>query len=274
MGHLHGTPVDPSSIDPALPPAFDAVLRQALARDPRQRHSSAGEFARALRSAAGMAPVPPTIRRTTDGRAVLPQVAVGDLAQPGCGAGRAADSQGHDCASRISPAPARRSQSPRPSRPYCAARRVAAIRSGPFWAWCWHSRLVAGCCTPLDCCRAAAVTAALVLSPPHAQPNYLRQPTRPPAHQPTRPPAHRPTRPPAYRPAQPLRFRRQHPRPPARRPIRPRRVKRRPQPSRPSQLRQPHQLRQPRQLPRPHQLRNQLPQSHQPQRRSRHPISR
>src|SRR3954468_1557495 len=54
MGHLHGTPADPSSIDPALPPAFDAVLRKALARDPRQRHSSAGEFARALRSAASM----------------------------------------------------------------------------------------------------------------------------------------------------------------------------------------------------------------------------
>src|SRR5204863_7103503 len=84
MGHLHGTPVDPSSIDPKLSPAFDAVLRKALARDPSQRQRSAGEFARALRSAAGMEPAtpPPAIRRTTDGRAVVPQVAVGDLAQP------------------------------------------------------------------------------------------------------------------------------------------------------------------------------------------------
>src|SRR5439155_3368425 len=82
MGHLHGTPADPSSIDPALPPAFDAVLRKALARDPRQRHSSAGEFARALRSAAGMEPAPPTLRRTNDGRALAPQVGVGEPAQP------------------------------------------------------------------------------------------------------------------------------------------------------------------------------------------------
>jgi hypothetical protein len=84
MGHLHGTPADPSSIDPALPPAFDALLRKALARNPHQRHSSAGEFAHALRSAAGMelAPPPPAIRRTIDGRAVVPQLAVGDLAQP------------------------------------------------------------------------------------------------------------------------------------------------------------------------------------------------
>jgi serine/threonine-protein kinase len=84
MGHLHGTPADPSSIDPALPQAFDAALRKALARDPRQRYSSAGEFARALRSAAGMEPEtpPPARRRTSDGRAVVPQVAVGDLAQP------------------------------------------------------------------------------------------------------------------------------------------------------------------------------------------------
>jgi len=84
ISHLHGTPADPSSIDPALPPTFDAVLRKALARDPRQRHSSAGEFARALRSAAGMEPAtpPPAIRRTIDGRAVVPQVAVGDLARP------------------------------------------------------------------------------------------------------------------------------------------------------------------------------------------------
>ncbi|MEO7908892.1 MAG: serine/threonine-protein kinase, partial [Roseiflexaceae bacterium] len=82
IGHLHSTPPDPSSIDPALPTGVDAALRKALARDPRQRYSSAGEFARALRSAAGMEPTPPPARRTSDGRAVVPQVAVGALAQP------------------------------------------------------------------------------------------------------------------------------------------------------------------------------------------------
>ena len=82
MGHLHSTPPDPSSIDPALPPAFDAALRKALARDPRQRYSSAGEFARALRSATGLESTPPpAYRRTSDGRAVVPQLAVGGLAR-------------------------------------------------------------------------------------------------------------------------------------------------------------------------------------------------
>jgi len=82
MAHLQGTPADPSSIDPALPLAFDVALRKALARDPRQRYSSAGEFARALRSAAGITPLPPPApRRTSDGRAVVPAVAVGDLSR-------------------------------------------------------------------------------------------------------------------------------------------------------------------------------------------------
>jgi serine/threonine-protein kinase len=87
MGHLHGTPADPSSLDPSLPPALDAVLRRALERDPRQRYASAGEFARALRSAAGMAMAtpPPAMRREVDGRAVVPQLAVGELAQQSAG---------------------------------------------------------------------------------------------------------------------------------------------------------------------------------------------
>jgi serine/threonine-protein kinase len=75
MGHLHGTPADPSSLDPSLPPAFDAVLRMALARDPRQRYASAGEFALALRRAAAMEPAP-ALRR-----AAVTQAA-GDQARP------------------------------------------------------------------------------------------------------------------------------------------------------------------------------------------------
>src|SRR5262249_25141024 len=79
MAHLQGTPADPSAIEPSLPPALDAVVRKALARDPRQRYASAGEFARALRSAVGMGSVPPAMQRGADGRPVVPQ---GNLGQP------------------------------------------------------------------------------------------------------------------------------------------------------------------------------------------------
>jgi serine/threonine-protein kinase len=84
MGHLQGQIADPSSIDPALPPAIDGIIRKALARDPDQRYRSAGEFARALRAATGVEPAtpPPALRRAVDGRAVVPQVAVDDMARP------------------------------------------------------------------------------------------------------------------------------------------------------------------------------------------------
>jgi hypothetical protein len=85
MGHLQGAVPDASSIEPTLPAAVDTVLRKALAREPEQRYRSAGEFARALGSAAGMATAtpPPAMRREVDARAVVPQVALNDIAQPG-----------------------------------------------------------------------------------------------------------------------------------------------------------------------------------------------
>ena len=43
-----------------IPPAFDAVLARALARDPDERYASAGELGRAAQAAAGG---PPRSRR-------------------------------------------------------------------------------------------------------------------------------------------------------------------------------------------------------------------
>ncbi len=45
--HMQEDPVPPSHLNPALPPALDAVVLRALAKDPRQRFQTAGELARA-----------------------------------------------------------------------------------------------------------------------------------------------------------------------------------------------------------------------------------
>lgn len=50
--HLNQVPAHPRSIASDLPPALEAVLMQALDKDPYQRFSGASIFARALRSAA------------------------------------------------------------------------------------------------------------------------------------------------------------------------------------------------------------------------------
>ncbi|HNP85312.1 MAG TPA: protein kinase [Kouleothrix sp.] len=81
IGHLHGTFEPPSALNPTLPPALDSVMQRVLARDPAQRYQSAGEFARALRSVTGLElPTPPPARRIlSDGRVVVPSVAVGEF---------------------------------------------------------------------------------------------------------------------------------------------------------------------------------------------------
>src|SRR5262245_50277809 len=52
-GHLTRQPPPPRDLVPDLPPALDAVVLQALAKQPEHRFRSAGVFAQALRSAAG-----------------------------------------------------------------------------------------------------------------------------------------------------------------------------------------------------------------------------
>jgi serine/threonine-protein kinase len=52
LGHLHGAPPNPSSINPALPAEIDAVVLKAMARQPDQRYATAGAFAQALQEAA------------------------------------------------------------------------------------------------------------------------------------------------------------------------------------------------------------------------------
>lgn len=67
-------PQPPSSLVPGLPPAVDAVLRRALARDPRERFTTPGELADALERAADEA-VLDTSRETV---AALVRDLVGD----------------------------------------------------------------------------------------------------------------------------------------------------------------------------------------------------
>ncbi len=50
---LHTPPPAPRTITPTLPPAVDAVLLKALAKNPNERYQSAGELARAFRAAIG-----------------------------------------------------------------------------------------------------------------------------------------------------------------------------------------------------------------------------
>ncbi|MVU78723.1 protein kinase [Nocardia sp. ET3-3] len=49
--HLELTPKPASAVEPAVPAALDAVLARGLAKNPAERHSSAGEFAEAARAA-------------------------------------------------------------------------------------------------------------------------------------------------------------------------------------------------------------------------------
>ncbi|MDP1567050.1 MAG: protein kinase [Polaromonas sp.] len=58
---VNHTPAAPSSVNPMLPPAIDAVLARALAKKRDQRFASAQEFARALQEASGQAADPTVV---------------------------------------------------------------------------------------------------------------------------------------------------------------------------------------------------------------------
>ena len=73
---LQTDPAPPSKLNPALSTAFDAVTRRALAKDRRQRFSSALEFATALRQARRPAPVEATVLIPVRGRSLPPATPV------------------------------------------------------------------------------------------------------------------------------------------------------------------------------------------------------
>jgi len=56
--HVNETPQAPSSLNPALPPAFDAVVLEALAKDPADRQGSATEIRAQLLALAAPPPDP------------------------------------------------------------------------------------------------------------------------------------------------------------------------------------------------------------------------
>lgn len=57
--HLTADPVPPSRLRPDLPPALDAVIAQALHKDPKNRFADAAAMRTALTAAARTAPPPP-----------------------------------------------------------------------------------------------------------------------------------------------------------------------------------------------------------------------
>jgi serine/threonine protein kinase len=64
--HVHAEVPRPSAARAGLPPALDAVVRRAMAKDPADRFPSAGELAGAARQAMAGAPTstPPTMPAT------------------------------------------------------------------------------------------------------------------------------------------------------------------------------------------------------------------
>ncbi|HXT94486.1 MAG TPA: serine/threonine-protein kinase [Trebonia sp.] len=60
--HLFEDPPQLTSSRPELPPAVDSALARALAKDPRDRYASCGEFADALRAVLGLHPYRPASR--------------------------------------------------------------------------------------------------------------------------------------------------------------------------------------------------------------------
>ncbi len=63
---IHELPPPLPSVRSGLPPAVDSVLNAALAKEPRARYASAGQFAQALTAAVvGASPVPPPVPRAS-----------------------------------------------------------------------------------------------------------------------------------------------------------------------------------------------------------------
>jgi serine/threonine-protein kinase len=171
LGHLHGTPPDISHLDPTLPPAVGAVLRQAMARRPQDRFLTASAFARALRSAfeapaATLPAIPPPPAAPT-------VVQARPVATPGAPMRRAAEA----------PPPPARFDAP----PETGARRslfwalgvgalLLALLGG--WLLARAGQNGAGAATPVPPLPATAAT--LTPAPPTAVPSAMTTSTPPP----------------------------------------------------------------------------------------------
>ena len=69
---VHSAPPPPSSLNPALSPAVDAVLLKGLAKDPKLRWATCTEMVTALRSALATAPIRPTPAAAASQTVVMP----------------------------------------------------------------------------------------------------------------------------------------------------------------------------------------------------------
>jgi serine/threonine-protein kinase len=72
-GKQDGTFVPARGVNPAVPPDLDRIVSAALARDPRARFQTAGEFADALAATGLSTPIPPTLLTDPGAAAETPE---------------------------------------------------------------------------------------------------------------------------------------------------------------------------------------------------------
>jgi beta-lactam-binding protein with PASTA domain len=86
LQHISQEPPPPSSVNPAVPPELDAVVLQALRKDPAQRYQSADELIAALEQVRATLPAPRDEHALSGAGAAAGLAGAGlarDLAQPG-----------------------------------------------------------------------------------------------------------------------------------------------------------------------------------------------